>query len=196
MDAPHRKTCRRYDIPGDAHCLTFSCFQRMPLFSRERSCTWMLQALELGRTRQLYDLWAYVVMPEHVHVVLWPRSEVAIASILTTVKQSVAKRALLWLRREAPEFLTRLEDRQPNGECHYRFWQRGGGYDRNVRTVADIYREIEYVHANPVRRGLVTAPGNWPWSSYRAWQTGEDWPMAIDRMSLPPLEPAPLNLRD
>jgi putative transposase len=196
MNAPHRKTCRRYDIPGDVHCLTFSCFQRMPLFSRERSCTWMLQALELGRTRQMYDLWAYVVMPEHVHVVLWPRPDVTIASLLTTIKQSVAKRALLWLRQEAPEFLEQLEDRQPNGQRHYRFWQRGGGYDRNLRTVADIHRNIEYVHANPVRRGLVKAPDDWPWSSYRAWQTGEDRPIAIDRVSLPPLEPAPLNLRD
>jgi putative transposase len=187
MPSPHRKTCRRYDIPGDAHGLTFSCYQRLPLFSRERSCMWMLEVLELGRTRQQYDLWAYVIMPEHVHIILWPRLEVRIASILTTLKQSVAKRALLWLQREAPAFLTRLEDRQPNGRRCYRFWQRGGGYDRNLRTIADIYRNIEYVHANPVRRELVSAPEDWQWSSYRAWQTGEDRPIAVDRASLPSL---------
>jgi putative transposase len=145
----------------------------------------MVQALELGRTRQQYDLWAYVVMPEHVHVVLLPHEAVGIASILTTIKQSVAKRALLWLGREAPNFLTRLEDRQPNGQRNYRFWQRGGGYDRNLRTVADIHQKIEYVHANPVRRGLVDSPDAWPWSSYNAWQTGEDRPIPVDRNSLP-----------
>jgi putative transposase len=189
MDVPRRKTCRRYDIPGDAHCLTFSCYQRLPLFSRERSCGWMLQALESGRARQLYDLWGFVVMPEHVHVVLCPRSDVRIASILTTLKQSVARRALSWLQREAPDFLPRLEDRQPNGQRCYRFWQRGGGYDRNLRTVADIHRNIEYVHENPVHRGLVNASEDWPWSSCRAWRTGEDKPIAIDRESLPTLTP-------
>jgi putative transposase len=193
MPAPHRKTCRRFDVPGDAHCLTFSCFQRLRLFSRERSCSWMLQALELGRTRQQYDLWAYVVMPEHVHTVLCPRPNVRIASILTTLKQSVAKRAIVWLREEAPEFLVRLEDKQPNGRCSYRFWQRGGGYDRNLRTVGDIHQKIEYVHANPVRRGLVPSPEEWPWSSYRAWQTGEDRPIAVDRASLPALDSGSLH---
>ncbi len=191
MTAPPRKTCRRFDVPGEAHCLTFSCFGRMPLFSRERSCWWMLQALNLGRTRQQYDLWAYVIMPEHVHVVLQPQPGVRIASILTTLKQSVSKRALLWLRQEAPEFLPRLEDRQPNGQRFYRFWQRGGGYDRNLRTVSDVHEKVEYVHANPVRRGLSATPESWPWSSCRAWQTGEDQPIAIDRESLPTLVEGP-----
>jgi putative transposase len=165
---------KRFDGFGDAHCLTFSCFRRLPLFSRERSCRWMLKALELGRTRQLYELWAYVIMPEHIHVVLLPRQNVRIASILTTVKQSVAKRAILWLQREAPEFLSRLEDCQPNGDRHHRFWLRGGGYDRNLRTASDVHEKIEYIHANPVRRGLVDSPEQWPWSSARAWQTGKD----------------------
>jgi putative transposase len=193
MTADRRKTCRRFDVPGDAHCLTFSCFGRLPLFARERSCTWMLRALELGRARQLYDLWAYVVMPEHVHIVLLPHPDVRIQSILTTLKQSVAKRALLWLQREAPDFLPRLEDPQPNGQRCYRFWLRGGGYDRNLRTVADIHQKIDYVHANPVRRELVASPGDWPWSSYRAWQTSEDLPIAIDRFSLPHLNQGSSN---
>jgi putative transposase len=126
-------------------------------------------------------------MPEHVHVVLIPRPDVQIAAILTTVKQSVAKRALLWLQREAPDYLPRLEDRQPNGQVSYRFWQRGGGYDRNLRMLADVYRTIDYIHANPVRRGLVSTAEDWPWSSCRAWQTGENLPVAIDRASLPRL---------
>jgi len=89
------------------------------------------------------------------------------------------------LRFSASDFLTRLEDVQPNGKRAHRFWQRGGGYDRNLRTVADIYEKIDYIHANPVRRRLVAEPEAWPWSSCRAWQTGEDEPMPIDRDSLP-----------
>ncbi|MBN2579455.1 MAG: transposase [Pirellulales bacterium] len=189
MDVKHRKLCRRYDIAGDAHFLTYSCFHRLPLFSKDRTRTWMLRAFQLGREKNQYDLWSFVIMPEHVHAVLLPHPGVKISEILTMLKQSVSKRALIWLKNNHPEFLVRLEDRQPNGKRSYRFWQRGGGYDRNLRSLSDIYEKILYVHGNPVRRGLTIVPEDWSWSSCLAWQTGKDFPIAIDRDSLPPLMP-------
>ena len=135
----------------------------------------------------MYDLWAYVIMPEHAHVVLLPRDRVRISSILTTIKQSSSKRALHWVRKNAPGFLATTADVQPNGTRHYRFWLRGGGYDRNLRTIDDVHEKIRYVHANPVRRGLASNPEDGPWSSCRAWITGEDQLIALERGSLPPL---------
>lgn len=187
MPPTHRKLCKRFDIDGDAHCLTFSCFQRLPLFSRKRSCSWMCCALNKGREKKLYDLWAYVIMPEHVHIVLLPKPGVKISQILTLLKQSVSKRALNWLYQYAPDFLTKLTDSQPNGKKCYRFWQRGGGYDRNLRTVSDIYEKIEYIHNNPVRKELSSIAKDWYWSSCQAWETGVDTPVAIDRQSMPRL---------
>jgi putative transposase len=184
MKLLHRKTCTRYDIDGQSHCLTFSCFQRQAFLSRQRCRVWLAEALTGGRVEGLYDLWGYVFMPEHVHLVLLPRPGVKISRILFTIKTSVAKRAVVWVRRECPAFLERMEDRQPNGRRQYRFWQRGGGYDRNLRTVHDVREKINYIHANPLRRGLVTDIDDWYWSSYRAWQTGEDIPIPIDRESL------------
>ena len=149
----------------------------------------MLDALQLTRQRGQCDLWAYVIMPEHMHVVLLPHPGIKISAILTTSKQSVSKRAILWLRENRPDFLPKLEDIQPDGRRHVRFWQRGGGYDRNLRSVADVYEKIEYVHNNPVRRGLAKHAVSWPWSSCRAWETGLDEPIGIDRHSLPMLTP-------
>ena len=80
-------------------------------------------------------------------------------------------------------------DRQPDGRESHRFWQRGGGYDRNLRSVADVHEKINYIHGNPVRRGLVGGPEEWLWSSYRSWMDGIDEPIRIDRDSLPPLGP-------
>jgi putative transposase len=184
---PRRKRCKRFDIPSDAHFLTFSCFRRMPLLSRERSCRWFLDGVQLGREREMYDLWAYVIMPEHVHLVLRPHGRVRICEILRTIKQSTAKRALVWIKAHEPTFLTRLEHRRIDGSVSYHFWQRGGGYDRNLRSVADVHEKIHYVHNNPVRRGLVEKASLWQWSSCRAWETGKDEPMAIDRGSMPRL---------
>jgi putative transposase len=107
-------------------------------------------------------------MPEHAHLLICPRErDYSISSILTTVKQSVAKRSLVYVRRHAPAYLARMEDRQPNGNVRYRFWQRGGGYDRNLFDPAVIWAEMEYLHANPVRRGLCERPLDWEWSSAR-----------------------------
>jgi len=187
MFEPPRKRCKRYDIEGDAHFLAFSCYQRLPLLTKVRSCNWMLEALQLGRQQDQFDLWAYVIMPEHVHIVLWPHAGTKISEILTTLKQSVSKRALFWLGRNAVDFLPNLEVTNSDGTRTHRFWQRGGGYDRNLRSIRDIHEKIDYVHFNPVRRGLAASPDAWPWSSCRAWLTGVDEPVPIDRTSLPPL---------
>ncbi len=170
---PHRKRLRRADEPGDARFLTFSCFQRRAFLSRPRACGWFLEALERSRETHGFDLWAFVLMPEHVHLLIYPGLEPhRVADILYTLKKSVTSRALAFVRREAPEFLVRMEDRQPNGRTSYRFWQRGGGYDENLCTPAKIWDKIDYMHANPVRRGLCERPTDWEWSSARAYEAG------------------------
>ena len=78
-------------------------------------------------------------------------------------------------------------DIQPNGKKTLRFWQRGGGYDRNILSVDELHEKIKYIHNNPVRRELVTCPADWEWSSYRAWEHGVDKPLQIDRNTFPPL---------
>jgi putative transposase len=147
----------------------------------------MLQALQHGRERELYDLWAYVIMPEHVHLVLYPRPHTLIRDVLKAIKQSVSRRALQWLENNNPEFLTRLAHVNAAGVKSHRFWQRGGGYDRNLRSIADVHEKIAYCHNNPNRRGLVDRASSWQWSSALAWETGRDEPIAIDRESVPRL---------
>ena len=78
---------------------------------------------------------------------------------------------LAFLRQQASPFLQRLRDEQPNGTVHHRFWQRGGGYDRNLTSAEALRAVIDYLHANPVRRGLVASAEDWEWSSAR-WYAG------------------------
>jgi putative transposase len=142
--------------------MTFSCADRRPMFSREKCCVWMLDALTLGREKVYYELWAYVIMPEHVHLVLYPHSNVKISEILKCIKQSVSKRAFRWLEENDPQYLVRNANASLASRSSFNFWQRGGGYDRNLRSVADIHEKVNYVHNNPVRRGLVSRPSRWP----------------------------------
>ena len=181
----HRKRCKRWDTPFDAHCLTFSCFKRQPFFHAPHICRWFFESLVASRLKRPFDLWAYVIMPEHVHVVLWPHEGTKISTILQSMKLSLARKVLIWAQRDNPELLALMADPRPNGDVSYRFWQRGGGYDRNLRGDRDVHEKIRYIHDNPVRRGLVARPEDWPWSSAKTYCDGADGPIHIDTDSIP-----------
>jgi hypothetical protein len=89
------------------------------------------------------------------------------------------------VRASAPNFLSQMEDRQPGGRVHYRFWQRGGGYDRNLTEPKSIWNEIDYFHANPIRRGLCDTPTAWLWSSARELEQPGSGMLRLDLSSLP-----------
>jgi putative transposase len=183
----YRKRLKHIDEPGHAHYLTFSCFRNQRFLKSERTCQWLVEAMATAKQQQPFDLWAWVFMPDHVHLLLCPRTGTRISDILTAIKKPVGRRAAAWVRRKAPLFIPRMLDAQPGGGRVLRFWRRGGGYDRNMISIQELHEKIGYIHKNPVRRGLVAEPGQWPWSSYAAWQSGIDEPLAIDRKSLPPL---------
>ena len=175
---------KRYNTLGHGHLLTFSCYRRQPLLSKEHTCRYLAEGLEGARRKHRFDLWAYVFMPEHVHLLLWPRpQEYSISSILQTVKQSVSRRVVLELRKHDPERLSSLATGQTNRP--YRFWQDGGGHDRNVVSGSTAKAAIDYIHGNPVRRGLVADPTDWHWSSAADWLKGLKGPIPLDRNSVP-----------
>jgi len=156
--------------------LTFSCNRRLPLLGRPEWRDAFAESLVAARERCGFLLLAWVVMPEHVHLIVVPDAEFPVPKILFAIKQPVAKRAMhRWRETNAP-ILDRI--RLVNGK--HRYWQAGGGFDRNVRDADELWREVEYIHHNPVRRGLVSGAVDWKWSSAR-WYTGDrSGPVPID----------------
>ena len=130
--APPRIHRKSWDNDWDAHFLTFSTFRRQPFFPGHHAADWFLQTLAAARERCGFHLFAYVVMPEHVHLALHPLPGVTMRKILWHLKRPMTTRVQSWVRRHQPDFLARMADTQPSGKVTYRFWQRGGGYDRNV----------------------------------------------------------------
>ena len=185
-EPPIRKTCKRFNEPGDAHELTFSCFQRRPFLSKDRTCRWLAEAIARARGRHGFHLWGYVFMPEHAHLLIWPPNPgYAIQGILKSIKQSVARRALIYLRKHSPTGLKRLATGQRGKP--YRFWMPGGGYDRNTIKLDTVSNAVEYLRNNPVRRGLAPVAEEWYWSSAREWEEPSTGPIPIDRESFPHL---------
>ncbi len=164
------KTLRRYDIPGHLRFLTFSCYHQLPLFKNDAIKNVFVQRLAVVRKQQSIGVIAWVIMPEHIHLLIQPKShDVSMAKILQSIKGPVAQHVILrWRTINANRVLGQITT--PNGQL--RFWQVGGGYDRNVTSQEEMEEKINYIHQNPVRRGLVERATDWAWSSAR-WYLGE-----------------------
>jgi putative transposase len=161
----------RYNEPGQPRELTFSCYRRYAFLGRDRTREWLIEALGQACKKFAYQLWAYVVMPEHVHLLVYPGGAAErMSRFLQAVKEPVARKAVRYLESQAPQWLDKITVHE-GPRRRRRFWQPGGGYDRNITSTAALRAMIDYFHANPVRRGLVSRAEDWEWSSAR-WYAG------------------------
>ncbi len=150
---------RRFQQAGDLHFVTFSCYRRQPKLSTLLVRELFEQSLERTRRAYLFCVTGYVVMPEHVHLLISEPAAAPLAKALQALKQSVARR--LALRAAEP------------------FWQ-ARYYDFNVWTEKKRVEKLRYMHRNPVARGFVEKPGDWPWSSFRHYATGVEGTVEIE----------------
>jgi putative transposase len=178
----YRKGMRRQEGAFDVRFMTFSCYRRLPLLDHPGIMDLFVQRMADAKQRLGFFLFAWVIMPEHVHVILRPAHGGTWAEIAMSVKTSVARRVIgRWRELRAP-ILTRLET--TSGEV--RFWQPGGGFDRNIRQTPELLHEIQYTHNNPVRRGLVRSADEWRWSSVHWWTGHRNGTLDCD---VPPGDP-------
>lgn len=175
-----RRHRRNYNAPGHAHELTFSCYRGYKFLESERTCQWLAESIENARTELNFELWAYVFMPEHVHLIVYPREPTYdIAKIRKAIKAPVARRAIRYLETAAPEWLERIT-RKRGQKTERLFWQSGGGFDRNIIEPTTLAKMIDYIHLNPVRRGLATRPEDWKWSSAAAFLRHREGAITVD----------------
>lgn len=174
-----RKKLVRIDRPAIARYLTFSCDQQLPLLGNARLRDHFTRHLATVRASDTFLLFAWVIMPEHVHLLLKPLNEAQrVDRILWALKRNFAIEIIgRWRELRAP-ILKRLT----GPDSRVRFWQRGG-YDRRIFSQDEFGEKVDYIHANPVRRGLVKSPGDWMWSSARAYGGMESLVPTDRRMS-------------
>ena len=167
IEPGHRKRVKHWHEPGHAHELTFSCYQRFPLLDDDGRKRLLSQAIDRPVERYSFDLVAFVYMPEHVHLIVLPRGDEApIDKLLWAIKRPSSFRIKQQLQQQRSPWLQPLTIRERPGTTVFRFWQEGPGYDRNLIKQEVMIEALEYVHLNPVRRGLCEFPEQWKWSSW------------------------------
>jgi putative transposase len=141
---------KRFHQSGQTHFVTFCSYHRRPLFATDVAKRTFEAALE--RVRHSYGLcvYGYVVMPEHVHLLIGEPQRVALDVAIKSLKQGVSRRLI--------------------GEAAH-FWQKRY-YDFNIRDYSQFQEKLRYIHRNPVARELCTRPEEWEWSSFRHYATG------------------------
>lgn len=97
------------------------------------------------------QIYGYVIMPEHVHLLVSEPQEGVLTEAIKSLKQGVARRLI--------------------GEAEH-FWQKRY-YDFNARNGKQFVEKLRYIHRNPVKRGLCERPEDWEWSSFRHSATGQ-----------------------
>ena len=138
--------------------------------------------------RHGYRLIAFVFMPEHVHLLVFPNAEASsISALLKAIKRPFSYRIKQLLIKTNRRLLDQLTIRQRPGVTTFRFWQEGPGYDRNVTEPETALKVIDYIHENPTRRGLCERAVDWQWSSARRFLLPES---PVDP-ALPKLQPLP-----
>ena len=140
-------------------------------------------AFDKARERHKFAIWAYVFMPEHVHVIVWPKGEYLIETIRQSIKQPIARKALRMFEHNNSGWLSKLTlHSRPNAKPVRRFWQKGPGYDRNIVEPLTLVKMVDYIHANPVRRGLCERPMDWRWSSAGQFLDEGSSALLVDRI--------------
>lgn len=149
---------KRFHNTGQSHFVTFCCYHRRPLFAIRRDIEIFERALE--RVRKSFDLrvYGYVIMPEHIHLLLSEPRRETLADALKSLKQGVARRLV--------------------GDADH-FWQKRY-YDFNIRNAPQFIEKLRYIHRNPVKRGLCDRAEDWEWSSFRHYATGAEGRVQIE----------------
>jgi putative transposase len=141
---------RRFQKAEALHFITFSCFHRLPLLEAPEPKETVEAILEQTRARHQARVYAYVLMPEHIHLLINEPPSILVAQFLKAFKQ-IASRKLRGDRRQ--------------------FWQ-DRYFDANIRGEKARSEVIRYIHRNPVKRGLVASPEQYRWSSFNHYATG------------------------
>jgi len=169
----------------DLHFLTFSCYHRRAFFENADLCDLFLEVLERVRRRYRLVVLGYVVMPEHVHLLVSEPQRDTLSTAIQALKLGFVRkleggsvpRGLVPMSRKNSETWGTPSVGSAKHSNH--FWQ-ARFYDFNVWTEKKRIEKLRYIHRNPVARGLVDSPEKWKWSSYRWYLCGEAGPVKIN----------------
>lgn len=176
---------RVYNLHNQVHFITTNAFRRMPIFSDVDYCKIVIQKINFYREKYDFKLIGYVIMPDHVHLLVQPLPRQNISDIMRDLKRSTATEIINRLKGENKiELLKCL--RLPyikNRNYSFSLWQRRF-IDFNIFSEKKLYEKLEYIHNNPVKNELADNLSNWKFSSYKNYFEEDDSIITVDKIAM------------
>jgi putative transposase len=178
---------RRHDEWGHIHSVTLSCYRRLQFLRHAETRNAFVTGMKLAREKFHIRWLGYVVMPEHVHLLILPQAPdsdtlTPISTVLQHLKGAsgrLIKQALREVWRQRRSLGARPLDASATGPGEKPIW-KPRGYDFNVVDERKVLEKLAYLHNNPVRRGLVARPDSWLWSSFRWYESRDAAPITMN----------------
>jgi REP element-mobilizing transposase RayT len=166
--------------PNTFHYTTSVCYRRVPIFRSDKACNLFIETLAETKRRLPLKLIAYVIMPDHTHLILNPLG-CDISKVMNSLKSAPARKIIDWLREsnyQSSLGKLALDVPQKRGHTHA-VWQKDFS-SIDLWSPKFIRQKLNYIHLNPVRAGLCKHPAEWKWSSYRSYLTHETGSLPLE----------------
>jgi len=177
---------KKYNLENQVHFVSGCVLKRIKLFEHYPVCAEMLlKNIDFYRTKLNYKILGYVIMPEHYHFLIYPAQDTTISKILMVVKGFTAKSIVNFLKHENLAYL--LNFKVPESKIKrfkdslYQIFQKDN-YDFNIHSENKLLEKINYIHYNPVKRGLVSEPEKYIYSSARDYKDGKGGIINIENL--------------
>ncbi len=177
---------RSYRVFSDEHCayfVTCTIVDWQPIFVDRPYFEILVESLKFIRAKKGIQITAFVIMPTHLHLVVLPEENVNLSNAMRDFKRFTLQALSAQMERGGHESWLRVfaqhAPERPGSE--YRLWQEGF-HPEAIRSAKFALQKIEYIHNNPVRKGLVDVPEHWRYSSARTYALDDDSVIEIDRL--------------
>ena len=179
---------RRHDEPGHTHFWTVSCYRRLTFFWHDAMKRVAVDGLRVIQEKFGICLIAYVVMPDHLHVVLYPHAKgddrpIPISDLWHIFKKHIGFHGKACLRdvwRRDGKLWSDPLNAWAKGAFDHQTVMETRGYDFNIDREKTLLQKIEYCHKNPLTRELVAHPKDWLWSSFRFYDMDDRSMLSMD----------------
>jgi putative transposase len=172
----------RFHIEGHVYYITTVTYARLRVFTRPSFIIPLIDSLNLYRYKQQFKLVGYVIMPDHIHVMIWPYGEAMPAEIMRDFKKFTAVRIIRQAEVEGNvDWLAAFQWAGEEAErSQNKVWQ-DSYWDKTIYSDQLLRQKLNYIHRNPVRSGLAERPELYAYSSYRNYVNGDDSLIEFDR---------------
>jgi putative transposase len=177
---------KRYKVYKETYNVYFSTstiVEWLPVFTSDIYFNAIIDSLKYCQANKGLNLIAYVIMPEHIHLVTSNLEEINLSDIMRDFKRFTSKEISHQLKIDNKHLLLEAMEgfaHKGKGNTEYKVWQ-DGFHPESIYSEMFLQQKIDYIHLNPVRRGLVSKPENWLYSSARNYISSDETIITVDK---------------